>query len=273
MSPNLEGSQYFDFKQLATHGGISIILVLASWAISSIAYWHAAGIAENWTKPLQPQLRLLAASTDKFCNPPTSNHHGGLEDRLEDDFKEIRGRMQHHLDVMMYFYANFFRAIIMASLVGAVSGICLFYIANKGWANANNYAITTFVVSTVIAAYFLSFITVFKVQENISDNKALYLQYVALGNQLISYCATATTDDESVKSEDQYIRQIDRKMATINDIAIGFDYTKIADYKAILSTSTQNRQQTPSPQVGRTAPSKSRPAKKPSGSSSAKPNQ
>ena len=159
----------------------------------------------------------------------------------------------------------------MASLVGAVSGICLFYIANKGWANANNYAITTFVVSTVIAAYFLSFITVFKVQENISDNKALYLQYVALGNQLVSYCATGTTDDESVKSEDEFIRQIDRTMATINDIAIGFDYTKIADYRTILSASTQSRQPTPKQDAG--TASKSRPAKKPSGNSAPKPNQ
>jgi len=77
---------------------------------------------------------------------------------LEDDFREIQGRIGHHLAVMVYFYANFFRAIVMTSIVGAVSGICLFYIANKGWANANNYAITTFVTSSVIAAYFLSLI-------------------------------------------------------------------------------------------------------------------
>ena len=39
------------------------------------------------------------------------SNHGALEDRLEDDFREIQGRIGHHLAVMVYFYANFFRAI------------------------------------------------------------------------------------------------------------------------------------------------------------------
>ena len=244
MCPNGTDNRGVDLKRISIHVGIVTILVFGSWGISSIAYWHASGIAANWTGSLQPQLRMSAASTDKFCTPPSTIH--GLEEvRLEDDFRELRGRMEHHLNVMMYFYANFFRAIVMTSMIGAIAGICLFYIANKGWSTANNFVITAFVISTVIAAYFLSIITVFKVQENISDNKVLYLQYVAIGNNLLTYCATGTTDDESIKSEDQYIRQVDKQMATINDIAIGFDYTKIADYRTLLATSTQNKQQSP----------------------------
>ncbi len=160
--------------------------------------------------------------------------------RLEDDIGEISGRMKHHLCVMIYFYANYYQAIIMASILGAVSGTCLFYIANKGWATASNYVITVFVVSTVIAAYFFSLIAIFREQDNITANKALYLKYVALSNEIVSYCATGTAPDQTIKTTDEYIHQVDKEMAGIADIAVSFDANKIPDYNAPLQQKTSS---------------------------------
>jgi hypothetical protein len=214
---------------------VSMVLAMIVLTLSggSLAYWHGQSIAERWTKDLQPAIQLTDDKTTHFCAIP-GQQPGNASARLEQDYREIRYRMAHHLKVLQYFYANYFRAIVMGSILGAVSGVCLFYIANKGWTTANNYVVVVFVFTTVMAAYYLSYVTVFREQENISDNKVLYLQYVALGNEILTYCATGSTDDPEMKI-DKYARQIDTRMATANNIAIGFDYTKIADYKQILS--------------------------------------
>jgi hypothetical protein len=219
--------------------GLVLVMVVVTPAGASFTYWHGSSIAQRWTKELQPTIQLIDSKAPHFCAIP-GQQPGNASARLEQDYREIRSRMAHHLEVLEYFYANYFRAIVMGSILGAVSGVCLFYIANKGWTTANNYVVVVFVFTTVMAAYYLSYVTVFREQENISDNKVLYLQYVALGNEILTYCATGSTDDPEMKI-DKYVRQIDMRMATANNIAIGFDYTKIADYKQILSERRNNQ--------------------------------
>jgi hypothetical protein len=210
-----------------------LAMVIATLSGASIAYFHGRSIANRWTKDLQPNLQLISKTESHFCKLP-GQPPVAASARLEQDYVEIRSRMEHHLEVLAYFYANYFRAIVMGSLLGAVSAVSLFYIANKGWTNANPYVVVVFVFSAVMGAYYLSYVTIFREQENISDNKVLYLQYVALGNEILTYCATGSTDDPQI-TIDKFVRQIDTQMATANNIAIGFDYTKIADYKQILS--------------------------------------
>jgi hypothetical protein len=217
----------------ARFAGLVVVMTIATPLSAHFAYTHGFSIAERWTNELQPKLQLIDDKTTHFCVVPGTTP-GSASARLEQDYREIRSRMAHHLAVLEYFYANYFRAIFMGSILGAISGVCLFYIANKGWTNSNNYVIVVFVFTTVTTAYYLSYVTIFREQENISDNKVLYLQYVALGNDILTYCSTGLTDDPQV-SIDKYARQVDTRMATVNNIAIGFDYTKIADYKQILS--------------------------------------
>src|SRR6266849_104943 len=93
-------------KELSIHAAIAVVFVSTSLGISSFAYWHAEGIATSWTESLQPKLKMGLTSTAKFCKPG-GGRHANLEDRLEDQFTEIGGRMRHHLQVMMYFYANY----------------------------------------------------------------------------------------------------------------------------------------------------------------------
>src|SRR5437016_6488774 len=97
-------------RELGLHATIAVLLVAGGLGISSLAYWHAESIAKSWTESLQPKLKMGFTSTGKFCNPG-GVRHPNLEDRLEDQFTEIRGRMAHHLEVMTYFYANYVRAI------------------------------------------------------------------------------------------------------------------------------------------------------------------
>ncbi|QNI30845.1 hypothetical protein H7849_17210 [Alloacidobacterium dinghuense] len=234
--------------ELGKHATIAAVLIVASFVTSSIAYWHASHLAREWVSPLRPHYGLREPGKAGFCKPP-GQVAGAVTLRLEDDVQEVQGRIQHHLNVMIYFYANYYRAIIMSSILGAVSGICLFYIANKGWATASNYVVTTFVISTVIGAYFFSLIAVFKEQDNITANKALYLQYVALGNRIASYCATGSTENAQPETLDSYVHQVDTQMAAINDVAISLDSGKVADYKALLQQEMNSKQKLALPPV------------------------
>lgn len=219
-------------------GMLSVTLISAHLVAS-----RARETADAWERFLQPKLQLMdQKSTTHFCVIPNTKPSPASA-RLEQDYWEVRSRMDHHLAVLEYFYINYFRAIVIGASLGAVAGVCLFYIVNKGWSNANNYIIVAWVFSTVTAAYYFSYVTIFRQQENIADNKALYLQYVGLGNEILTYCATGTSDYPIAASSAQppqltvelYAHQIDARMAAINNIAIGFDYTKITDYKQLLS--------------------------------------
>jgi len=223
------------FKQSwAKYTALVLSLGLSTWLGSHFSYLHGDEIAKRWTATLQPTLVLVSPKDSHFC--PALSKNNAIQVRLEEDYSEVKGRMEHHLEVLRYFYANYFRAVVMGSLLGAIAGICLFYIANKGWTNANNFVVVVFVFATVAGVFFLSYINVFREQENIADNKTLYLTYVALGNRLLTYCATGTTDDVPQLSPDKETRKFDEQMAAANNIAIGFDYTKLADYKSVLKT-------------------------------------
>ena len=223
--------------ELGRHALIALLLIPASFVISAIAFYHAVHLAEHWVRPLE--LRQVQAG---FCKPPGQTA-GPAQVRLEDDVKAIEGRVQHHLDLMIYFYANYYRAIIMSSILGAVSGICLFYIANKGWKEASNYVITTFVLSSVIGAFFFSLIAVFQQQNNIAANKTLYLKNVALRDQILSYCATGTTSSAAGKGDlSAFVHETDRDMADLNDIAVVLDSSHIVDYAALLKNEVNGKQ-------------------------------
>jgi hypothetical protein len=222
-------------SEIGKYAMIAAGLIGASAVISSAAY------LQGWVEPLQPQFHTLDKATAGFCKPPGQTPAASA--RLEGEIRELNGRIQHHLDVMVYFYSNYYRAIILSSILGAVSGICLFYIANKGWASASNYVVTAFVISTVIGAFFLSLITIFRIQDNITANKVLYLRYVALMDGIATYCATGHSGESGdVKSLDSYLHEIDRQMAAINDVAVALDPSKIVDYQSLLQQAKQSKQ-------------------------------
>jgi hypothetical protein len=225
-------------SEIGKYALIAVGLVAASALISSVAYLHASHLARGWVEPLQPQFHTLDKATAGFCKPPGQTQAAST--RLEGEIRELNGRIQHHLDVMVYFYSNYYRAIILSSILGAVSGICLFYIANKGWASASNYVVTAFVISTVIGAFFLSLITIFRIQDNITANKVLYLRYVALTDGIATYCATGESGE--AKSLDSYLHDIDKQMAAINDVAVALDPSKIVDYQSLLQQAKQTKQ-------------------------------
>jgi hypothetical protein len=81
---------------------------------------------------------------------------------------------------------------------------------------------------TAAAAYYGLFPSVFEQQKNITENKALFLSYKALEDEVISYPMTGTNIKGEEKKPVQFINYIDAEMSRLGDIAIGFDSTKIS---------------------------------------------
>ena len=129
---------------------------------------------------------------------------------------------------MAFFFQAYYMAICVVMFAGGIAALALFFIAQNGWSGTNPYVKTVFLVMTAFAAYFGLFPSVFQQQQNISDNKTLFLAYKALENVVVSYPLTLTDVAGEAKTPAQFITYVDSKMNTLGNIAIGFDYTKIS---------------------------------------------
>jgi hypothetical protein len=81
-------------------------------------------------------------------------------------------------------------SIIVFSVAGAIAAVSLVLISQKGWKDANEYIITVFFVMTTATVFFGAFPGLFRHEETIAENKRLYLKYVALEDEILTYAAT-----------------------------------------------------------------------------------
>jgi hypothetical protein len=160
--------------------------------------------------------------------------------RLLEQVEEIHRRAKVHLDVTKFFYVQYYVSISLVSNAVFIAAICLILISKKGWEKSNSRLVHLFIVSSGVAAIFSAFIVAFKYDNNIADNKQLYIAYTALEARVLSYFSTgelvvkinpdkATTSTKAVA----VIQQIDTEMATLHNIAVGFDLTKVPNYQEL----------------------------------------
>jgi hypothetical protein len=165
--------------------------------------------------------------------------------RLAAQELKVKGLTRHHASVMAFFAQAYYSAICVLLFGGAVLAIAMFFIATKGWASTNQYVKTIFVVMTVIIAFFGLWPPVFQQDKNLSDNKALFLEYQTLRNEIRSYPVTGTNVKNERKEPNDFITYVDSELARLGNVAIGFDYTKIT-YKGAFESSRSNAP-TPTP--------------------------
>ena len=163
--------------------------------------------------------------------------------RLAEQRLKVKGLIRHHGRVMSFFYEAYYTAICVLLFAGAFAAIAMFFIAMSGWAAANQYVKTLFVVMTAAAAFYGLWPPVFQQEKNISDNKALFLEYQTLQNEIASYPITRSNVKNEHKEPNDFINYVDSELARIGNIAIGFDYTKIS-YKGAFESKPGS---TPSP--------------------------
>lgn len=165
--------------------------------------------------------------------------------RLEEQKADIIRHVRFHGQVMAFFYSNYYMAIAVLLFAGVLLAIALFFIAQDGWTGANPYVRTLFVVMAAAAAYYGLYPPVFQQEQNIADNKQLFLEYQTLKHEVESYPVTKTTVKGDEKEPHDFIRYVDSELARLGNIAIGFDYSKI-NYKGAFDINKASATPTPS---------------------------
>ena len=186
--------------------------------------------------------------------PPPTPLTKEQENRLMTQAIKVNGLIRHHARVMSFFYRAYYTAISVLMFAGAFAAIAMFFIAMRGWGSANEYVKTLFVVMTVAAAFYGLWPPVFQQEKNISDNKALFLEYERLQNEIASYPVTRSNIKNEHKEPNDFIAYVDSEFASLGNIAIGFDYSKISYRGAFESNSNSS-----TPSSSPTAPPKKTP--------------
>ncbi len=236
MSEWFEKIRNFMSKKIITHG--LLVTFLVGLTILGNYYFPESGrrFSEKWSTGLKYDENQLKSTNDLSfsCSLPIS-----LEERsrIKAQLLKIRVKANHHLIVMEDFYVNYFSSIVMFSIAGAIAAICLTLISKKGWDQVNEHVITIFLVMSAVTAYYGAMPSSFQQQQNIGDNKVLYLKFVALENEVLSYVATGgrTVLKDQAQNEKpkivvkDFIYYVDQQLAQDN-IAIGFDSSKAPSY-------------------------------------------
>jgi len=155
---------------------------------------------------------------------------------MDAQLREIRDRIKHHADVMAFFYVNYFVSIVMVMISGLIAAVTVFFIAQTGWTLTTSYVKAVFIVASMWTAFYGLFPPVFQQEKNISDNKALFLEYKTLESEVESYPVTYLTIKNEAKLPKEFIAHVDSEMAHLGNIALGFDVSKI-NYQDALSLS------------------------------------
>lgn len=168
------------------------------------------------------------------------------KERISAQAYRLKSLVGHHGKVMILFYEAYYQALSVVLLMGVIAAMALFSVAQDGWNSASPYVKTVFVVATAGVAFFGLWPPVFEQEKNITDNKALFLEYERLRNEIASYPVTHHNPQNETVEPSVFINYIDSEMHRLGNIAIGFDYTKIS-YKGAFDLNAGALAETPSP--------------------------
>ena len=210
---------------LLGHIVISTTLVLGICLGHALMFWFAGTKQNEWLSE-KSSLKEKAVNTaiDSLPTKPSEKA------RLIDQFDQIQDRIQKHASVMGFFYKQYYISLSMICGGSVIASICLFFISKSGWERVNNALINIFIVSSSTVILYGNISLVFKQEENIKDNQALYLSYFALRNEMLSYWATqqASTEDTIVPPA-KFIHYMDGRLQELSQIRLGFDATGITN--------------------------------------------
>jgi hypothetical protein len=277
-------------NRVLKHALLAAFLIGCVFAGNRLVRIYADTQSKDWHDHLaptnEPELKFNLDASEVYWIPKQ------MQQRLTDQLVQIRHKKAYHLALMEFFYKGYYMGIVILSFTAALAAITLLLISKKGWADTSQYIITTFFIMTCASLFYGSWAGLFKQEDNITENKVLFLKYVSLENELFSYVTTGeslnyrvTTEDLSARANPaptptpapspaasaaqakgktagkeephqpttepdvgmslginrnthDFIHYIDLQLAQDN-IAIGFDYSQVPNYKNAFSTLTK----------------------------------
>lgn len=210
-----------------------LILVLGSYWV---LFWFAGTKESEWLGTGEHlELEVIQGSVEQLPATPAE------QTRLITQFQEIEARATRHARIMGFFYKQYYISLSMIVSAAVTASICLFFISKLGWDQVNNAVINVFIFSSAVILFYGNLIFVFRQDENLRDNRELYLSYISLREEVLSYWATRQTSmsEEPIEAT-QFILYLDNKLQTLNRIQLGFDSPQISTFIDQLQLESEN---------------------------------
>ena len=177
--------------------------------------------------------------------------------RLLAQLADVDERITIHRNLTIFFYKQYYAVLALSSTAGVMASLCLFFISKSGWDRINNAIINLFFSASGITLFCVNLTFVFQYGSNLQGNQDLLLSYIALRNEIASYCATGGDLLGNYQEPANYIHYIDVRMQSLNQIRLGFDASRILDMEDTLKKLLMEKQATPPVPSPSTSPSKS----------------
>jgi hypothetical protein len=206
---------------------LGVLLVLSLLAGIHVGTTSLISTGENYAKAWMGTLTSSLPPHDKPAVHANLVDGSASHDRLLQQLAQIRGRLSFHREVTLFFYSRYYMALTAALIAGLLSGAMLATILRVGWQNAGSPVKITLLIAAGATAYFAAFPGLFRQQENISENAALYLAYSNLENDIHTYLATGMNAEGEPVTLPALVHHVNGRMAALNSIPIGFDATKL----------------------------------------------
>lgn len=211
----------------------SILAILLSTSYFSLNL-YAGNKAKQW---LKGQVELIPSTTE-------INAKEAEKLRIAEQLKVVTFQINRYAEIMVFFSNHYYTSIVLTSASALLAAICLFFISKIGWEKAHNSLINVFIVACTAVIFFGDLPGNFKEEENFKAYGNLYLEHIALRNEILSYLATGGTVLEidsqshieaSPLDANKFIHRVDNKLAQLNRIPIGFDATGVNDIGGIVT--------------------------------------
>lgn len=240
--------------RIGMHLLLAFLLVGIAWIGNVLIRWDAIRRSKNWLTDLKhAEVKQSPGPTDpavSILSPLQSEQSEQTEQseiaiskeqhkRLSKQLEDTQNYARYHMKLLQFFYAYYYMSILLFTTSGFVAAIALVMISKRGWDQSNEYLITTFFVMTAITVFYKSIPKAFGHIQNIADNKILYLKYISLENEILSYAVTGEpmneTQRESSYTAKDFIHYVDQQLAE-NNIAIGLDDANAPTIQTVLAT-------------------------------------
>ncbi|GAB4380722.1 MAG: hypothetical protein Kow00121_37540 [Elainellaceae cyanobacterium] len=200
---------------------MAVLALVGYWGL----FWFAGTREAEWlgTVP-QTQPEALDAILSELPATPAERS------RLMEQFQGLELRAARHAKIMGFFYKQYYISISMIVASFVLASLCLFFISKAGWSRVNNALINIFICSSAVILLYGNFIFVFKQEENLRGNQELYLSYIVLREEVLSYWATQQISTGQTLEPAQFIHYLDDKLQTLNKIQLGFDSPQISAF-------------------------------------------
>jgi hypothetical protein len=170
--------------RVAKHIVLGTLLILCIYLADRFVESYADRHKTEWDTNLHPDPK------QELAFPEKTSITDAEKARFKDQLHRIQQKEEFHLKLMEFYYTGYYIGIIILSFTAALAAITLVIISKGGWAQTSEYVITTFFIMTCAALFYGSWAGLFKQDENITNNKVLYLKYTTLENELRGYTIT-----------------------------------------------------------------------------------